>query len=180
VTCTYDVFEKTFDAAIGLYNYGYRDYQPEVARFTTIDPIRDGANWFAYVNNDPVNWVDLWGLEDVYYYEENRSSTNTLYGHTSYSYTHYSDNKETLDQYREAQIAVTARDTNYKQSKDNPGVFTNNAGPSLYSNAMSIGYISYGEIKEGNLPDGLPSPSMNNPVITVNGTAKDNNIGCQH
>jgi uncharacterized protein RhaS with RHS repeats len=45
-----------------MYNYGYRDYQPEVARFTTIDPIRDGANWFAYVNNDPVNWVDLWGL----------------------------------------------------------------------------------------------------------------------
>ena len=31
-------------------------------RFTTVDPIRDGANWFAYVNNDPVNYVDLWGL----------------------------------------------------------------------------------------------------------------------
>jgi uncharacterized protein RhaS with RHS repeats len=46
-----------------MYNYGYRDYAPEVARFTTVDPIRDGANWFAYVNNDPVNYVDLWGLE---------------------------------------------------------------------------------------------------------------------
>ena len=32
-------------------------------RFSTIDPIRDGSNWFAYVNNDPVNYVDLWGLE---------------------------------------------------------------------------------------------------------------------
>jgi RHS repeat-associated protein len=53
---------KPYDTTTGLYNYGYRDYQPEVARFTTIDPIRDGANWFAYVNNDPVNWVDLWGL----------------------------------------------------------------------------------------------------------------------
>ncbi len=31
-------------------------------RFTTVDPIRDGANWFTYVNNDPVNYVDLWGL----------------------------------------------------------------------------------------------------------------------
>ena len=31
-------------------------------RFTTVDPIRDGSNWFAYVNNDPVNYVDLWGL----------------------------------------------------------------------------------------------------------------------
>ena len=27
-----------------------------------MDPIRDGSNWFAYVNNDPVNYVDLWGL----------------------------------------------------------------------------------------------------------------------
>jgi RHS repeat-associated protein len=57
---------KPYDTATGMYNYGYRDYQPEVARFTTVDPIRDGANWFAYVNNDPVNWVDLWGLEIIY------------------------------------------------------------------------------------------------------------------
>jgi RHS repeat-associated protein len=56
---------KPYDTATGLYNYGYRDYAPAVARFTTEDPVRDGANWFAYVNNDPVNWVDLWGLEDA-------------------------------------------------------------------------------------------------------------------
>jgi RHS repeat-associated protein len=54
---------KPYDAATGMYNYGYRDYKPENARFTTIDPVRDGANWFAYVNNDPVNYRDLWGLE---------------------------------------------------------------------------------------------------------------------
>jgi RHS repeat-associated protein len=53
---------KPYDAVTGLYNYGYRDYKPEAARFTTVDPIRDGNNWFAYVNNDPVNFVDLWGL----------------------------------------------------------------------------------------------------------------------
>jgi RHS repeat-associated protein len=53
---------KPYDTVTGLYNYGYRDYAPEVARFTTADPVRDGANWFAYVNNDPVNWVDPWGL----------------------------------------------------------------------------------------------------------------------
>jgi RHS repeat-associated protein len=42
----------TYDTVTGMYNYGYRDYAPEVARFTTVDPVRDGANWFAYVNND--------------------------------------------------------------------------------------------------------------------------------
>jgi len=25
--------------------------------------IRDGGNWYAYANNDPVNYIDLWGLE---------------------------------------------------------------------------------------------------------------------
>jgi hypothetical protein len=35
---------------------------PAAARFTTEDPVRDGANWFAYVNNDPVNWIDPYGL----------------------------------------------------------------------------------------------------------------------
>ena len=38
------------------------DYSPASARFTTIDPIRDGANWFSYVVNDPVNYVDSLGL----------------------------------------------------------------------------------------------------------------------
>jgi RHS repeat-associated protein len=54
---------KPYDTVTGMYNYGYRDYAPEVARFTTVDPIWDGRNWFAYVNNDPVNYVDLWGLQ---------------------------------------------------------------------------------------------------------------------
>jgi RHS repeat-associated protein len=54
---------KPYDSNTGLYNYGYRDYKPEAARFTTVDPIRDGSNWFVYVNSDPVNYTDLWGLE---------------------------------------------------------------------------------------------------------------------
>jgi len=53
---------KPYDSATGLYNYGYRDYSSQAARFMTADPVRDGNNWYAYVNNDPVNWVDLWGL----------------------------------------------------------------------------------------------------------------------
>jgi RHS repeat-associated protein len=56
---------KPYDTATGLYDYGYRDYAPEAARFTTADPVRDGTNWFAYVNNDPVNYIDPWGLECI-------------------------------------------------------------------------------------------------------------------
>ena len=53
---------KPYNADTELYDYGFRDYSPEIARFTTVDPIRDGRNWYCYVENDPVNYVDLWGL----------------------------------------------------------------------------------------------------------------------
>ena len=53
---------KPYDSVTGLSDYGFRDYAPSLARFTTIDPIRDGSNWYAYCNSDPVNYVDLWGL----------------------------------------------------------------------------------------------------------------------
>ena len=53
---------KPYDAVTRLSDYGFRDYAPTHARFITEDPIRDGENWFAYVGNNPVNWVDPWGL----------------------------------------------------------------------------------------------------------------------
>ena len=53
---------KTYNADTELYDYGFHDYSPGIARFTTVDPIRDGRNWYSYVVNDPVNYVDLWGL----------------------------------------------------------------------------------------------------------------------
>ena len=56
---------KQYDANLGLYDYGFRNYAPAFARFTTSDPIRDGNNWYAYCAGDPVNFVDLWGLETV-------------------------------------------------------------------------------------------------------------------
>ena len=53
---------KPYNGDTELYDYGFRDYSPEIARFTSVDPIRDGRNWYSYVVNDPVNYVDLWGL----------------------------------------------------------------------------------------------------------------------
>ena len=53
---------KEYDSWTGLYNYGFRDYSATFGRFTTVDPIQDGLNWYAYVNSDPVSWLDPWGL----------------------------------------------------------------------------------------------------------------------
>jgi RHS repeat-associated protein len=53
---------KPVDPQTGIYDYGFRDYAPQLARFTSVDPVKDGPNWYAYVSNDPINRVDRLGL----------------------------------------------------------------------------------------------------------------------
>ena len=70
----YGYLGKQYDPTASLYNYGYRDYNPIISRFTTTDPIRDGHNWFAYCNGDPVNFIDPNGL---FYYNANGQQSIT-------------------------------------------------------------------------------------------------------
>ena len=35
---------------------------PEVGRFISVDPAKDGLNWYAYCNNIPLKYVDPDGL----------------------------------------------------------------------------------------------------------------------
>jgi RHS repeat-associated protein len=54
-----------YDAETGLnYNY-YRDYNPVMGRYIEKDPIglRGGMNPYWYVQNNPVNWIDPFGLQ---------------------------------------------------------------------------------------------------------------------
>ena len=54
-----------YDPDTGLVRFGARDYDPEVGRWTSKDPILFASgqtNLYAYVNNDPVNRVDPTGL----------------------------------------------------------------------------------------------------------------------
>ena len=54
------------DRDTGLVRFGYRDYLPEIGKWTAKDPILfagGDANLYGYVQNDPVNFVDPWGLD---------------------------------------------------------------------------------------------------------------------
>ena len=64
-TQPYGYTGKPRDAVTGYSDYGFRDYAPELARFTTPDPARDGGNWYVYARADPVNLIDRWGLAAV-------------------------------------------------------------------------------------------------------------------
>jgi RHS repeat-associated protein len=54
-----------YDSETKLVRFGARDYNPEVGRWTSKDPIRfkgGDENLYGYVANDPINWIDDWGL----------------------------------------------------------------------------------------------------------------------
>jgi RHS repeat-associated protein len=57
-------FQTKENSSIGLVYFGTRWYNPIIGRWLTPDPagMIDGPNLYVYLNNNPVNLVDPWGL----------------------------------------------------------------------------------------------------------------------
>lgn len=56
---------REYDSETGLYYYRARYYDPKIGRFISKDPIGfagGDANLYAYTKNNPINWIDPWGL----------------------------------------------------------------------------------------------------------------------
>lgn len=53
---------KHLDEDTGLYYFNARWYDPDLGRFVTEDPAKDGSNWYIYCQNNPLAFVDPSGL----------------------------------------------------------------------------------------------------------------------
>lgn len=63
---------QVYDAETGLNQNYYRDYDPQLGRYTSADPLglAGGANPYTYVDSNPLGKIDPLGLyeQDVHYY----------------------------------------------------------------------------------------------------------------
>jgi RHS repeat-associated protein len=64
---------KELDGGTNLYYFNARYYDATIGRFINVDPVQDGSNWYVYVNNNPLCFMDPTGLE-----EENTLSDEIL------------------------------------------------------------------------------------------------------
>jgi len=57
-----------YDPDTSLAKFGARDYYSLIGRWTSKDPIRfsSGLNFYNYVSNDPINAIDVLGLDAIY------------------------------------------------------------------------------------------------------------------
>ena len=57
---------REWDSEVSLYFHRARYYSPEIGRFLSEDPIqfKSGNNFSSYVHNNPINFIDPFGLRD--------------------------------------------------------------------------------------------------------------------
>ncbi len=63
----YRFSSKEYIVQAGVYCYGFRFYEPNFQRWLNRDPIQEagGINLYGFVRNNPVNWIDPYGLLTV-------------------------------------------------------------------------------------------------------------------
>jgi RHS repeat-associated protein len=98
------------DNESGFYVCGARYYAPWLGRWTSPDPLGtvDGYNVYAYVRNDPVNWIDPDGTNGEEggsgHYKERRNAITDWYGQ-------YGDHKDTARMHLKAEKALRKQES---------------------------------------------------------------------
>ena len=78
-----------YDPELDMIYLRNRYYSPGIGRFITEDPARDGANWYAYANNNPIMFFDPFGLapttkeaaemaDHIYHWDQNNDKKDRI------------------------------------------------------------------------------------------------------
>ena len=81
-----------YDRDTGLVRFGARDYDSEIGRWITKDPIRfDGgdSNLFVYAQNNPLNFIDPSGLEILNLFHPDGIEITAIHSNPSMIYSDY-------------------------------------------------------------------------------------------
>ena len=174
-----------YDRDTKLVRFGARDYDPEIGRWTSKDPIQfngGDSNLYGYVFQDPVNFTDSTGLDvDINYYgggsghigiSVNNGNSMGYYGSFSSSFwallgfngigsvqfDKYHQGNPTQSYRIKTTPAQDAAILNYLNNlKQNPGSYNlyNNNCTTQAGNALSAG--------------GINPPQTNVPLLFING-----------
>ncbi len=83
-TATDKNITRKWDAETEMYHFRLRTLATDMGRFISDDPLRFGAgdvNFYRYVGNNPLNWIDPLGLFEIYI-NDCKTSSAKVYGAT--------------------------------------------------------------------------------------------------
>jgi RHS repeat-associated protein len=109
---------KELQNELGLdwYDYGWRQYDPQIGRFTTIDPWAErysNQSPYLYAYNNPIRYTDFLGLgadDEVDKYREKHAGKTYRNSNTSYKYTYNGENSHTVTETKRNQVTTYSED----------------------------------------------------------------------